>query len=396
MIARTLMTGRLMTCRLFVASLAASGLLIPLAPAMGQASVDGSASVRAELVELLDTMERAVLEGEIEGYLWHVDMTDAVFAQEQKNWAADLGTRVPETFQLELGGDFAFMNDREATIELSMTWNMPGSKRRQVKHPVRFKQSAIEGEASAWKYAGEYWEQSKGEHVVALYLRGSEDHGAVVVDVWPELYASVNERFGVSEEDAASEPAQQVKLYNSTAHLQASIFLSYADEHGSLGGWNEPGESIKALARGRPSPRKLRTLLAHEYGHVRTFLMGSKASEMPWWLLEGLAEFASEPFARTRLQSEAALRRYVANETIAPWDAIADFENTPGQYIRNVYRQGHHMVMFVTDEFGDDERTAWARLMAQGHTLDEATREVLGMSFEELDQRWRKALRDDG
>ena len=393
MIARTLMTHRL-----FVASLATLGLLTCLAPAMGQASVDRSASVQAELVELLDSMERAVLEGEIEGYLWHVDMTDAVFVQEQKNWAADLGTRVPETFELEFGGDIALVNDLEATIELSMTWNMPGTKRRQVKYPVRFKQSAIEGETSAWKYAGEYWEQSKGEHVVALYLRGSEDHGAVVVDEWPELYASVNERFGVSEEDAASEPAQQVKLYSSMAHLQASIFLSYADEHGSLGGWNEPGESIKAMARRRLSRRRLVTLLSHEYGHVRTFLMGSKANEMPWWLLEGFAEFASEPFARTslRLQSEAALRRYVANETIAPWDAITDFESTPGQYIGHVYRQGHHMVMFVADEFGDDKRTAWARVMAKGKTLDEATREVLGMSFAELDEKWRASLQDDG
>ena len=54
------------------------------------------------------------------------------------------------------------------------------------------------------------------------------------------------------------------------------------------------------------------------------------------------------------------------------------------------------MVMFVADEFGDDKRMAWARAMAQGQSLDEATREVLGLSFEELDQKWRTALHDDG
>jgi Peptidase MA superfamily len=388
-------TRSLITRRLFV-SLASLTLLALSAPAPGQATVSQGAAVRAQLGELLDSMERAVLSGEIEGYLWHLDMSDAVFAQEQKNWAADLEKRAPETFEITLSDEDLHVEGNSATVEMQMTWNMPDSKRRQVTFPARFTRGAMEDEPGAWKYAGENWEHALGEHVVALYLDGLQDHGQVVVDVWPEVWSSVNERFGVAPEDAAKEPAQQVKLYKSMAHLQASIFLSYADEHGSLGGWNEPGESIKAMARGRPSKGGQRTLLSHEYGHVRTFLLGPEANAMPWWLLEGLAEFASEPFAQTRRYSEGAVKRYAQNETLAPWNEIADFEKTPKQYIGHVYRQGHHMVMFVTDTFGDEKRTQWARLMAQGKSLDEATREALGISFKELDHNWRESLKDDG
>ena len=54
------------------------------------------------------------------------------------------------------------------------------------------------------------------------------------------------------------------------------------------------------------------------------------------------------------------------------------------------------MGMSVEDELRDDKRTAWASVMAKGKTLDEATREVLGMSFAELDEKWRASLPDDG
>ena len=52
----------------------------------------------------------------------------------------------------------------------------------------------------------------------------------------------------------------------------------------------------------------------------------------------------------------------------------------------------NHMLKFITDSFGQTTRNNWVRTMAKGASLDEATREVLGMSFEELDRRWHEAL----
>ncbi len=390
--------------RLFVsfAALASLFLAFPALPVLGQATTTRETAVRAQLAQLTDSIERAVLSGEVDAYLWHIDTTDAVFTQEQKNWAADLRKRAPETFEITLSDDELTLDERTALVEINMTWNMPDAKRRRITYDARFTQSP--DDPTLWKYAGENWQHVLGDHMVAMYLEqptkqtetDDANHANIVVQVWPDVYASVNDRFGVTKDQAMNEPAQQVKLYRSMAHLQASIFLSYADVHGPLGGWNEPGEAVKALARGRPSPNRLRTLLAHEYGHVRTFLMGPDATTMPWWLLEGLAEFASEPFAQTRRQSESAIARYASTNTLAPWDAIADFENTPDQFGYHVYRQGHHMVMYVTDTFGDEKRTAWATRIANGQTLDQATQETLGISFQQLDENWRKAIANDG
>ena len=365
------------TRRLF---LVASLLLVALIPAhaRAQAQADASTHVERGLARLLDSMEVAVLAGNPDACLALSDLSEDVFAQEQRNWAADLDKHAPETFELELGDEIALVNESEATIELTMTWNMPERKRRRVSFPARFTRGD-----DGWKYAGEHWSRVEGDLILALHADGLDEAARLVAEVWPEVRRSVNEQFGITPDDGLLDHTQQVKLYGSMAHLQASIHLSYADEHGGLAGWNEPGESIKMIARGRLSADRLRPLLSHEYGHVCAFAFGPSANTMPWWLLEGLAEAASAPYSRTRRMSEA------------PWRSIADFENTPPEFAHHVYRQGHHMVMYVDEQFGLDRRNQWARAQARGQSLDEATRGALGISFQELDRRWRETLQPE-
>lgn len=376
----------MLTRRLF---LVASLLLVALipAPARAQAQADASARVERGLARLLDSMEAAVLAGDPDACLAFSDLSEDVFAQEQRNWAADLEEHAPETFELDLGNEAPQLDGDDAVATLTMTWNMPEQKRRQVSFPARFTRGD-----DGWKYAGENWNRVEGELILALHADGLDEAARLVAQVWPEVQRSVNEQFGITPDDGLLDHAQQVKLYRSMAHLQASIYLSYADEHGGLAGWNEPGESIKMIARGRLSAERLRPLLSHEYGHVCAFAFGPSANKMPWWLLEGLAEAASEPFSRTRRMSEGAMRRFAAQDNLAPWESIADFENTPRQFRFHVYRQGHHMVMYVDEQFGLDRRNQWARAQARGQSLDQATRGAFGISFEELDRRWREAL----
>jgi hypothetical protein len=271
---------------------------------------------------------------------------------------------------------------------MTLVWNLPEKRVRQVAFPVRF--LSVDGN---WKYAGEDWREQDGDHVLALYEEGLEAVGKRVVEILPEVRAKVHEKFHIDPDAELVDRTQQVKLYRSMAHLQASIFLGYADVHGSLGGWNEPGESIKVLARRRTNADYLRKLLAHEYGHVLAFAWGDKASDMPWWLLEGLAESASEPFAPTRAMSNSAMQRFARIENIAPWELISDFENTPRAVQGHVYRQGHHMVMFIEDNYGAEKLAAWSRSLARGKTLDEASKEQLGIPWETLDQNWRRHVR---
>ena len=67
------------------------------------------------------------------------------------------------------------------------------------------------------------------------------------------------------------------------------------------------------------------------------------------------------------------------------------FRATPPEFSAHVYKQGQHMLRYISARFGLTARNAWLRAMARGRSLDEATREALGLPFADLDIRVRKA-----
>ena len=57
-----------------------------------------------------------------------------------------------------------------------------------------------------------------------------------------------------------------------------------------------------------------------------------------------------------------------------------------------VYTQGHHMMAFIDEQYGRTKRVGWLRAMSNGATMDEASREALGLPWDELNNAWRAAL----
>jgi hypothetical protein len=172
-------------------------------------------------------------------------------------------------------------------------------------------------------------------------------------------------------------------------HLQQSLYLSYTDP---LDGWNEPGESIKLLAHEGTGKDALRALLAHEYGHVATFELGPRATDMPWWVLEGVADLSAQQYSDDWEAVDATVRRWAAKDALVGWERLADFHGEAPQHATHVYVQGHHMLGYISERFGRERRNAWMRAMANGATLDDATRNVLGLAFADLDTQWRQSL----
>ncbi|HYE02547.1 MAG TPA: hypothetical protein VD963_04860 [Phycisphaerales bacterium] len=399
-----------------------------------------AARIRLEIGQALRQMEAAVLAANQEAYLaWVVPAeSDPVFRTEQVNWAKDLGRHVPAEFTLEIvdpaapqvgdagapGPAAAAPPDQpvppppgtpddpavpppvytanEARFTLRMTWRMPPApprddpaaepvpkRERRVSFPVRFVRLPLSGR---WYYAGEDWASVTGAAyapdsgpVVVKYLGDSRDIAERVAETLPRVRRRVDEGF-----EYRPAITQEVKLYPSMRHLQASIYLSYADP---LSGWNEPGEAIKILARENMMAGALEPLLAHEYGHVATFELGEHATKMPWWLVEGVAELAAEAFSPGLADaSRAAVESWARRGRLAPWEPMADFYTCPPRYHGHVYRQGHHLLGFVSETFGRTKRNQWLTLMARGGTLDEATAGALGLSWAQLDERWRATL----
>ncbi len=369
---------------------------------------------REAVEQAMAAMEKAVLAGDVAGYLKNVvpatgSHADPVFRKEQENWAADLKLHVPEMFDLAVGDPGekreVFGDDR-AEFELTMSWRMParesgdgpggkGGKDRAVSFPAVF----VRGGDGEWLFAGEQWVVIDSTEMLpdapadtpmpaarAKAVAGLDEVAQRVLEVMPEVRAHCEEGFELKVKHT-----QEVKVYADMKHLQASIYLSYSDP---LGGWNEPGESIKLLASPRTGKGSLRTLLAHEFGHVATFEMGPKATDMPWWLVEGVAELSAEKFASRGKDAAGFARTHAKAGTLAPWAEMTDFRKTPDKWMNHVYKQGQAMAGYVSEKYGRTTRNAWLREMAQGGTLDDATKHALGLSFDDLDTQWRASVHE--
>lgn len=339
---------------------------------------------------LLQRLETAVLAGDAESYLDNIDATVPEWATEQANWAADLAEHTPARFDLdaylpvEKQGDIDL---EEPVLQFRMTWAFDDGPEHEVEFSARFTQD----EHQNWFYAGEAWTSlaSADGQTVVLFL---SDELQGIAERITEIMPGIREHVDAGFETHLDHP-QVIKLYTDMRHLQQSIYLSYTDP---LGGWNEPGEAIKIIARPRMSVQQLSNLLAHEYGHVATFTYHENAAlHLPWWVAEGVAELASERYAgkRARQGMESAVRAWAESDSLAAWEDMDDFRETPAHMHGHVYLQGHHFVAYISERFGRTARNNWVRRLTAGDSLDEASREALGEGFDAIEADWLEALR---
>jgi len=343
------------------------------------------AAVRVGVEGALARIETAVLAGDAAAYLAEVDLTEPEFAHEQRYFANDLTTRRPVAFDLTLGEEIDVASGVESGVAsgmLTMAWGMEGKAARELAYRARF----VERDGR-WLYGGEAWERfEETPGVVVTHEKGLRGIAKATSAAFAEVRGPIERLFGL-EASALPGRTQVIRLYGSVKHLQASITLSY---EAGLSGWNEPGESIKLLAPREVRAKRLRSLVAHEYGHVASFEMGPRANFAPWWVLEGLAELAAAPYREGKREEQVAA--WAREGKLVAWDLLATFDIVQRDYGAHVYGQGRSMVAYVTERWGDEGRNAWVRAMSAGRTLDEATREALGLSFAQVDAAWRGTL----
>lgn len=345
----------------------------------------GDAKLRAEIQSLLDEMTKTVLACDVDGYMKLLDTSDLCFTNEQKYWAKDLKLFPPAQFTLKLGDELK-ASDGAAETELAMTWAVKEKdgtprKPRDIKYNVRFV-----NKDGRWLYAGEVWHEFKGDNVLVKYEDDSfAELAKGIAEVFPAVRARVEEGFMLQVPRV-----QQVKLYSSMKHLQVGICLSYKD---GLGGWNEPGESIRQLVHRKQTGESSRHVLAHEFGHVCTFEMGPKSNEMPWWVLEGVAELSAEYLSDTAAQRNQKTVEAMARSGQMPaWKELSTWGEVSGENYMKVYSLGYNMLGYISDTFGRERRVKWLKAMAMGATIDDATKSELGLSFDELNTKWRATL----
>lgn len=374
----------------------------------------------------LNRMQTAILAGDPDAYLANIDPEDPIFFKEQQNFAADLKTNKPhectidlleeedETEEVKEARPEPSTTTRAFTTTIRMKWawakeGEPNRFARSIDLPVRF----VERDGR-WLYAGERWHELSGlgeavdrraagieesdqldanmprlGRVLVQYEPDLAEVAREVIQAFPEVARHVLIGFGRIDAPQSRDRVQRIKLYSSMKHLQHSIYLSYRD---GLGGWNEPGESIKLLVQPFDTRRDLKNVLAHELGHQLTFDLGEHANQMPWWVLEGVAELSAARFAGGFDRADAMARSWAKRGGLKDWESLRDFRGEAAKHQTHVYVQGQHMLQYVTTRYGREGRNQWLTAMAQGQSLDEATLTTLQMPFADLDLAWRATL----
>lgn len=354
-----------------------------------------------EIDSTLAAMSRAVLSADEPAFLSFIGQDDPLFATEWRHWADQLKDSKPAEFSLSIGEGPSTFTDTRAEFPLVMSWLITtgpkeswgagGTTRTVTFPPVVFAKVDPDAEGplpALWVFRGEKWERLDEAGFSVLYLPGSEAVAHDVARAFPVARDHDNEGFQVTP------PPQVLKLYTSMDHLRATVYLNMPDAY--LGGWSEPGESIKFMTTYTAGVPQWTNAYAHEYGHVCTWTVGPHAKDGPWWLEEGVAELAAQEYRPGYWDHlDHQMRNAAKLGQLAAWPDISNYLTTKPGLKHWAYLQGNHMVGYISVRWGREGRNRWLHSMiADGKSLDDATREILGMPFDQLDREWRQDLLD--
>ncbi|MPY67784.1 hypothetical protein F8S09_14020 [Deinococcus sp. SDU3-2] len=310
------------------------------------------------------------------------------FTVEGANFAADLARRVPADVT------YRFSDVRQegagATATLDLVWTRVPGEVRRVSLPV---QLVRVGEV--WRYAGEALTPVKTgtDSLLALSVPELAQKATFLAPLLPRAAREVERVLGLTVP-----PGAVVKVYPDAERLSATVYPSLQP----VSGWNEPGEAIKlVLPGGSPAQAEASALrvLTHEFTHLAVGVAAAQAGgaagdkRIPWWLHEGLANFAARTFtAESSWQSGQARVNAYARAGWVPLAELADFPAVPENRWDNAYRQGLGVVEFLAARQGGDAPWRLAQALAQTGDRDRAARAVGFASFAALETAARAWL----
>ena len=150
------------------------------------------------------------------------------------------------------------------------------------------------------------------------------------------------------------------------------------------------------------SRRELREVLFHELTHIFQYdiiyqkplariYTGEFLYSPPLWFIEGMAEYFAQDMDSV---GEMVLRNAVLTDRIVPLTKLQDFSALgPQAYLG--YKEGQSALMFLARRYGEDKIASLLQELRHSRTknLNDAMKNVLGISEKEFDKRWRRDLR---
>ncbi len=343
--------------------------------------------------EVVASMQSAIERSDSGAYMAQINPSDPVLATEHRAWFAELSVAPVENLRIEIDPNTEILleNDGSIIAPVVYTWQVPSEdKPRRYDMPARF--APIGTPQGQWHFIGRAWDIAITD-TPGVRIYGDEEHADIANmarERVPVLRDAIAKDMGI-DPNGGDLHEVVVKIYPKMRELQASIYPSYT---AGISGWNEPGESIKILGRDKMKQDRLDPLLAHEIGHAVSFEYGPQINLAPWWTLEGIAEVAAGLFRDSWERKNQRIAQLAQTDNLRDWNLLADFKGEAINHGMHVYLQGWSMIDYIDRSFGKDARNAWFIQLGHGDTLDQASREVLGLPFDQLDAQWRASLQE--
>jgi hypothetical protein len=218
---------------------------------------------------------------------------------------------------------------------------------------------------------GGYWSQESPHFVVRYEGGGGIDVGRSAVDNLERAYESLGRDYGVFPKERV-----QVGIYVTKTFAELGGIPPEFAEH-VLGFYDYQKLRLR-LSASQAGSIGLERLVRHEYTHL--LIHQATNGRAPRWLHEGLAQ-VSEPRSAPRfVETDVALDRQ--QYTLAGLERLFR-SNAVGA----AYQLSHVVCEFLVDRRGMAGIRALLGHLGQGEPMDQALKESLGVSVEDVETR---------
>jgi Tol biopolymer transport system component len=232
----------------------------------------------------------------------------------------------------------------------------------------------------------EEWSTLQTMHFDIYYPRGEDEFGRVVALMAEETYYTLKDQLTFPIGSRIP-----VMFYSSKTNFQSTNIIYPLLTEG-VGGFTESLRNRVAIPFDG-SYSDLEELLAHELTHAYTnaledgvanALRSMRPTSFPFWFSEGLPEYLS--IGGESDYNNMFILDMVVNDKLPP------LQNLGGYY---AYRLGEGFLAYLARSYGKDKVTEYYYTLRSSNGLDNATKKVFGLEFDDLESRWRYQLKRD-
>jgi hypothetical protein len=222
------------------------------------------------------------------------------------------------------------------------------------------------------------------EEIVVLFEKPLEPAAREVVDLYKGLKLDLEASFGWS---FTFRP--KVLLIKDrerfTEMVRSDLFVALAVPERDL--------IVIDYSRMNARPFTLKTTLKHELCHLLLH-HHIRGAELPTWLDEGVAQWASEGFAEIIMDTKGSLlRQATLSGRYIPMGDLAEGFPRDRRSLILAYEESKSFVEYINREFGEDGILRVLGHLKNGNQVDAAILKGLSIPLDELETRWHSHLR---